>query len=83
MSVLKIKQVKSVIGSLERHKDTVRTLGLRRIGQVVYHTDTPQLRGMVASVAHLVVCENVANKPEAAKTKLKTGYKVIKANKAK
>lgn len=83
MSVLKIKQVKSVIGSLERHKDTVRSLGLRRIGQVVYHTDTAQLRGMVASVAHLVVCESVANKPEAVKKKLKTGYKVIKANKAK
>lgn len=83
MKVLKITQIKSVIGSIGRHKDTVRTLGLRRIGQSVYHQDTPQMRGMVESIAHLVACETVDARPETGKKPTKTGYKVIKAKNAK
>jgi large subunit ribosomal protein L30 len=52
---LKIKWVKSAIGYSERQKKTVRALGLRRLGQIVEHDDTPAIRGMINKVAHLVV----------------------------
>jgi large subunit ribosomal protein L30 len=54
MSALKVTQVKSKNGADGRQRDTLRSLGLRRIGQTVEHTDTPQIRGMVHKVAHLV-----------------------------
>jgi large subunit ribosomal protein L30 len=59
MSPLKVTQVKSSIGSIERHKRTVRALGLKRIRDFRVHEDTPQLRGMVQSVRHLVRVEEV------------------------
>ena len=52
-----ITQVKSQIGALERHKVTLRTLGLGRIGRRVIHDDTPQIRGMAYHVRHLVRVE--------------------------
>ena len=57
MSTLTIKQVKSANGTDQRQKDTLRTLGLRRIGQTVERPDSPQLRGMVHAVRHLIVVE--------------------------
>lgn len=54
---LKITWVKSSIGYSERQKNTVRALGLRRLGQTVEHDDTPVIRGMVHKVAHLVQIE--------------------------
>ena len=57
MSTLAIKQVKSANGTDQRQKDTLRTLGLRRIGQTVERPDSPQLRGMVHAVRHLIVVE--------------------------
>lgn len=54
---LRITLVKSVIGYSERHKKTVRALGLRRLNQVVEHPDTPTLRGMLLLVNHLVRVE--------------------------
>ena len=57
MSTLAIKQVKSANGTDQRQKDTLRTLGLRRIGHTVERPDTPQLRGMLHSVRHLIVVE--------------------------
>ena len=54
MSKLVVTQRKSRNGSDQRQRDTLRSLGLRRIGQTVEHTDTPQIRGMLAKVAHLV-----------------------------
>jgi len=54
MSPLKVTQVKSVIGSKEGHKRTVRALGLKRIRDSRVHEDTPQIRGMVHKVQHLV-----------------------------
>jgi large subunit ribosomal protein L30 len=51
---LHIKQVRSTIGRHKVQKHTVRALGLRRPGAEVVHTDTPQIRGMIARVAHLV-----------------------------
>lgn len=59
MSQLKVTQVKSVIGSLGNHKKTVRALGLRRIRDSRVHNDTPQIRGMVRNVRHLVHVEEV------------------------
>jgi large subunit ribosomal protein L30 len=51
---LKVKQAKSKNGSDQRQRDTLRSIGLRRIGQTVEVTDTPQMRGMLHKVRHLV-----------------------------
>jgi large subunit ribosomal protein L30 len=59
MSPLKITQRKSVIGSKEDHKRTVWALGLKRIRDHQVHTDTPQIRGMIHKVRHLVKVEEV------------------------
>jgi large subunit ribosomal protein L30 len=57
VSTLAIKQVKSANGTNASQRDTLRTLGLRRIGQVVERPDSPQLRGMVHKVQHLIAVE--------------------------
>jgi large subunit ribosomal protein L30 len=54
MSTLKITQLKSRNGSDKRQIDTLRSLGLRRINQTVEQSDTPQIRGMIHKVRHLV-----------------------------
>jgi large subunit ribosomal protein L30 len=59
MSPLKVTQMKSVIGSIENHKRTVRALGLKRIRDEKVHADTPQIRGMIHKVRHLVRVEEV------------------------
>ena len=56
---LKVTQIKSVIGSREDLKRTVRSLGLKRIRDSKVHGDTPQIRGMVHKVRHLVRVEEV------------------------
>jgi large subunit ribosomal protein L30 len=56
---LRIKYVKSAIGYSERHKGTIRALGLRRLNQSVVMEDTPSLRGMLLKVNHLVKVEEV------------------------
>lgn len=56
---LRITYVKSAIGYSERHKATIRTLGLRRLNQSVVRDDTPAVRGMLAKVNHLVRVEEV------------------------
>ncbi len=53
-SVLKLKLVRSLIGTTLRQRETARALGLRRIRQTVEREDTPAIRGMVAVVAHLI-----------------------------
>ena len=60
MSTLAIKQVKSANGTDQRQRDTLRTLGLRRIGHIVERPDSPQLRGLVHKVQHLVAIEEKA-----------------------
>ncbi|NLD44023.1 MAG: 50S ribosomal protein L30 [Chloroflexi bacterium] len=57
---IRITYVRSAIGRTERQKRTIRTLGLRRLGDSVEHDDRPEVRGMVASVSHLVEVEEVA-----------------------
>ena len=59
MSPLKVTQVRSVVGSKQGHKRTVRALGLKRIRDSRVHQDTPQIRGMVDQVQHLVHAEEV------------------------
>ena len=59
MSPLKVTQVRSVVGSKLGHKRTVRALGLKRIRDFRVHKDTPQIRGMVHKVQHLVQVEEV------------------------
>jgi large subunit ribosomal protein L30 len=54
---LVITQVKSANGTNSRQKDTLRSLGLRGIGKTVEREDSPQLRGMVHAVRHLVEVE--------------------------
>ena len=51
---VKIKMIGSVIGCPEKQRETVRGLGLRRLHQVVERVDTPEVRGMVKKVPHLV-----------------------------
>jgi large subunit ribosomal protein L30 len=51
---LKIRQIGSVISCTDRQRATVRGLGLRRMHQVVERADTPEIRGMVNAVPHLV-----------------------------
>ncbi|GAA0906251.1 MULTISPECIES: 50S ribosomal protein L30 [Streptomyces] len=59
MAQLKITQVKSYIGSKQNHRDTLRTLGLKKLGDVVVKEDRPEYRGMVRAVRHLVTVEEV------------------------
>ncbi|WP_114649078.1 50S ribosomal protein L30 [Pseudothauera hydrothermalis] len=54
---LKVTLVKSVIGTKQSHRATVRGLGLRRLNQTVELQDTPQVRGMINKVSYLVKCE--------------------------
>ena len=56
---IKITLVRSPIGNTERHRATVRAIGLHRVGQTVEQTDTLSLRGMLAKVNHLVKIEVV------------------------
>lgn len=54
---LKVTLVKSVIGTKQDHRATVRGLGLRRLNHSVELQDTPAIRGMINKVAYLVKCE--------------------------
>ena len=58
MSKLRVTQERSRNGANPRQIATLRSLGLRRIGHSVEHEDTPQLRGMVHAVRHLVKVED-------------------------
>jgi large subunit ribosomal protein L30 len=57
MSDLKVTQRRSRNGADQRQRDTLRSLGLHRIGQTVEVTDNPQMRGMLHKVRHLVEVE--------------------------
>ncbi|MDE3058401.1 MAG: 50S ribosomal protein L30 [Bacteroidota bacterium] len=56
---IKITQIRSAIHTLEVHKRTIKALGLGRPNYSVIHSDTPQIRGMVKTVRHLVKVEEV------------------------
>ncbi len=59
MGRLKVEQKKGIIGCLANQRETLRTLGLKRIGDVVVKEDRPEIRGMVNTVRHLVTVEEV------------------------
>ena len=59
MGRLKVTQKKSGIGGKQNQRETLRTLGLKRIGDVVVKEDRPEIRGMVNTVTHLVTVEEV------------------------
>jgi large subunit ribosomal protein L30 len=59
MAQLKVQQMKSAIGRKANQRETLRSLGLKRIGDVVVKEDRPEIRGMVQTVRHLVTVEEV------------------------
>ncbi len=59
MPRLKVRQIRSEIGGKQNQRDTLRTLGLKRLGDVVVKEDRPEIRGMVNTVSHLVTVEEV------------------------
>ena len=60
MAKLRITYTKSAIGYSQDQKDTIRSLGLRKLKSQATHDDTPAIRGMVFKVRHLVSVEEVA-----------------------
>jgi large subunit ribosomal protein L30 len=56
---LRVRQVRSEIGGKQNQRDTLRSLGLKRLGHEVIKEDRPEIRGMVAAVAHLVTMEEI------------------------
>ena len=56
---LKVTQLKSEIGGKPNQRETLRSLGLKRIGDIIVKEDSPVVRGMVKAVAHLVKVEEI------------------------
>jgi large subunit ribosomal protein L30 len=61
MASLKITLMKGLVGTTQRQRETVRTLGLRAIRSSVVRPDTPVVRGAVNAIAHLVTVEEVSS----------------------
>jgi len=59
MARLNVTQLRSDIGGKQNQRDSLRSLGLKRIGDVVVKEDRPEIRGMVNVVSHLVKVEEV------------------------
>ena len=59
MARLKVTQIRSGIGRHQNQRHTLRSLGLKRVHDVVVKEDRPEIRGMVATVTHLVTVEEV------------------------
>lgn len=59
MARLKVTQVRSGIGRKQNQRETLRTLGLKRINDEVVKEDRPEIRGMIQTVIHLVKVEEV------------------------
>jgi len=56
---VKVTLLKSLIGRSRNQRTVVRTLGLKKPGNSVIHNDTPQIRGMIAKVSHLLKVEEI------------------------
>jgi large subunit ribosomal protein L30 len=59
MGRIKVTQIRSGIGGKQNQRETLRSLGLKRLSDVVVKEDRPEIRGMVQTVRHLVVVEEV------------------------
>jgi large subunit ribosomal protein L30 len=64
MTLLRITWKKSFIGRRESQRRVIRALGLRRLHQMVEHSDSPTIRGMVNKVIHMVDVEQVEEAPQ-------------------
>jgi len=62
--VIAIKQVRSLIGRKQDHKDTLRALGISRLGQTVYHEESPSINGMVKKLEYMLEVTVVDAKDE-------------------
>ncbi|RYZ29665.1 MAG: 50S ribosomal protein L30 [Propionibacteriaceae bacterium] len=60
MTQLLVKQIRSGVGGRQNQRETLRTLGLRKIGDTSIREDRPEVRGMINTVAHLVTVEEVS-----------------------
>jgi len=59
MSKVRITQVKSLIDRSKRQKDTMKALGLRKMNHTVEKENTPQIKGMIEKVKHLLIVEEL------------------------
>ena len=59
MGKLKVTQVRSAVDRGTKQRGTIRALGLKRLGHSVVHEDRPEIRGMVRSISHLVIVEEL------------------------
>ena len=59
MARLKVTQTRSEIGCKQNQRETLRTIGLKRIGDTAIKEDRPEIRGMIKTVTHLVTVEEV------------------------
>ncbi len=59
MAQLKVTQVRSTVGGKQNQRDSLRSLGLKKIGQSKTVEDRPEIRGMINTVSHLVTVEEV------------------------
>jgi large subunit ribosomal protein L30 len=60
MAQIKVTQIRSAIGTKPNQRQTLRSLGLKRINHSVVQEDRPEIRGMVATVPHLVTVEEIS-----------------------
>ena len=80
---LKIKQTRSLIGSQrEKHRNVMKSLGFRKNQQTLYKNDTPQIRGMIQKVRHLVEWEEINATDVPAPRERSAGFTVIDGKKA-
>ncbi|WP_427340475.1 50S ribosomal protein L30 [Caloranaerobacter sp. DY30410] len=54
MAKIKIKLIRSKIGKTKKQKRTIEALGFKKVGQIIEKEDTPQIRGMIQKVSHMV-----------------------------
>jgi len=59
MTRLRVQQTRSSIGRYRNQRETLRSLGLKRIGDIVVKEDRPEIRGMIATIPHLIAVEEV------------------------
>lgn len=77
---LKITQIRSIIGSQrEKHKVVMASLGFTKNYRTLYKDDTPQIRGMIHKVRHLVAVEEIDETQIQAPAKPSKGYTIIEA----
>lgn len=77
-TILKITQVRSLIGSQRaKHKVVMESLGFRKNQQTLYKNDTPQIRGMIRKVRHLVTCEEIDEKAVPGPVAKSSGFSIV------